>query len=110
MSTTVSSEPTKQSGLETLSNEEKSIYHELQLLSERIRTLDAIYYGRKDIMDDSSSGNLSEEGEVSDEEYDALARKEAEICTNYPHLLALLEKETGLGSKTTRFGGRVGQL
>eukprot|EP00956_Cyclotella_meneghiniana_P043096 scaffold252793_cov73-Cyclotella_meneghiniana.AAC.1 len=47
---------------------------------------------------------------VTDEEYDALARKEAELCTAYPHLLALLETESGLGSKATRYGGRVGQL
>lgn len=102
MSTAASSEIPTSTSIKGLSSEEKSIYQELSRLSERIRVLDAAYYGR----DTNESTDL----EVSDEEYDALARREAELCTAYPHLLALLEHETGLGEKTTRFGGRVGQL
>lgn len=96
------SDPSQRSTLDSLSNEEKTIYQELALLSERIRILDSAYYGREshDVKDLN----------VTDEEYDALARKEAELCIAYPHLLALLETETGLGSKATRYGGRVGQL
>ena len=84
----------------TLNDEEKIFYRELTLLSAKIRKLDEIYYG------ENNNGSL----EVSDDEYDALARREAELCTLYPHLLLILEKESGLGQMTTRFGGRVGKL
>ena len=84
----------------TLNDEEKMFYRELTLLSAKIRKLDEIYYG----------GNNNGSLEVSDDEYDALARREAELCTLYPHLLLILEKESGLGRMTTRFGGRVGKL
>ena len=99
---TTSTDAPKQQMLESLSKEEKSIYQELSLLSDKIRKLDTTYY----------SGDATEAAdlEVSDEEYDALAKKEADICTAYPHLLALLEIATGLGSKATRFGGRVGRI
>lgn len=102
MTTSASSTVPASSAFESLSNEEKSRYHELFLISKRIRALDSAYYGR----DADEHRDL----EISDEEYDALARKEAEICTAYPHLLTLLESETELGTKATRYGGRVGQL
>lgn len=102
MSTTNSPDTPISTAIEGLSKEEKSIYQELFRLSERIRVLDAAYYSR--------DTNKSTDLEISDDEYDALARKEAELCTAHPHLLAYLERETGLGNKATRFGGRVGQL
>ncbi len=75
---------------------ELAIYNELSALSQKIRSLDESYYGGgTDI--------------TSDEEYDALARREAELCTAYPNLLSRLEEESGLGKEATRFGGRVGQ-
>jgi DNA ligase (NAD+) len=86
-----------------LSDEERAIYHELTLLSAKIRTLDEIYYGGNT---NNNNGSL----EVSDDEYDALARREAELCTLYPDLLQLLENDSGLGKLATRFGGRVGQM
>ena len=88
----------------TMGDEERAAYHELAILSAKIRALDEIYYG-------GGSNNNSHNGvsEVSDDEYDALARRETELCTLYPHLLLLLEEESGLGPMTTRFGGRVGQ-
>ena len=101
MSMTTISDAPRQQTLEYLSNEERSVYQELYLLSEKIRKLDAAYY--------SNEATDATSSEVSDEEYDALARKEAVICTTYPHLLSLLETETGLGSKATRFGGRIGR-
>ena len=82
--------------LSRLTEEEQTIYQELSALSRKIRALDESYYG----------GGTST---ISDEEYDALARREAELCTKYPDLLTLLEKDTGLGKDATRFGGRVGQ-
>ncbi len=87
----------------TLNDEETSFYRELTLLSAKIRKLDEIYYGGNK---NNNNGSL----EVSDDEYDALARREAELCTLYPHLLLLLEEESELGQMTTRFGGRVGKL
>ncbi|KAL3805583.1 hypothetical protein HJC23_005827 [Cyclotella cryptica] len=110
ISTPLLSDPTQQTPLDFLPNEEKSIYNELLLLSERIRMLDAAYYGENDGEIDGSCTSTCEISEVSDDEYDALARREAEICTKYPHLLAILEHATGLGTKATRFGGRVGQV
>ena len=80
----------------SLTEDDQTIYNELSALSQKIRSLDESYYGGgKDI--------------VPDEEYDALARREAELCTAFPHLLLRLEEETGLGKEATRFGGRVGQ-
>lgn len=83
----------------TVDSKASDLYNELALLSKRIRDLDEAYYG--------GYGGTSQ---ISDDEYDALARREAEICTSHPHLLELIEEESGLGKQATRFGGRVGQL
>ena len=77
---------------ETLSTE--TVYHELQKLSRELRRHDELYY--------------SEQPELSDDEYDALARREAEICQDYPDLLERWQTESGLGRSATRFQGRVG--
>ncbi len=42
--------------------------------------------------------------------YDALTEREAELYIQYPHLLKRLEVESNLGSKVSRFGGRVGPI
>ena len=82
--------------LTSLTKHDETIYKELSSLSQKIRSLDESYYGGgTDI--------------IPDEEYDALARREAELCTAFPHLQLRLEEETGLGKEATRFGGRVGQ-
>ena len=86
------------SKLATLTKNEQTIYNELSTLSQKIRSLDESYYGGGDTDDI-----------IPDEEYDALARREEELCSKYPNLLTLLEKESGLGKEATRFGGRVGQ-
>jgi len=98
--TTLEALPTS---LESLNDEEKLAYHDLSILSTKIRKLDESYYG-------GNGANTTMQSEVSDDEYDALARREAELCTLHPHLLTLLEEESGLGIQATRFGGRVGQL
>ena len=58
--------------------------------------------------------NGAEQGEVltpiTDDEYDALVQREAEICERFPNLMARLEIDSGLGSIATRFGGRVGPV
>ena len=46
---------------------------------------------------------------MSDDEYDALARREEELCVAHPNLMKVLEVETGLGRGATRYGGRVGR-
>ena len=89
------------------SDEERSAYAELVALSKRMRALDESYYGAND--DDGASSTTDGESTVSDDEYDALARREAELCISHPHLRVMLEKETGLGSSATRYGGRVGR-
>jgi len=87
--------------LAALTKDEQTIYKELSTLSKKIRSLDESYYG--------GGGDTDNNYIISDEEYDALARREAELCTGYPHLLTLLEEEFGLGKEATRYGGRVGQ-
>ena len=81
---------------ETASEEE--IYNELQRLTTLIQDHDNLYY----------TPGLSPN--VSDDEFDALTEREAELCRRYPTLLKRLEKESGLGSKVSRYGGRVGPL
>jgi len=73
-------------------------YQELKQLSNEILHHDSLYY---------TTGFVPE---ISDDEYDALTKREAEICQLYPNLKEKLERESGLGSKATRYGGRVGTL
>ncbi len=79
-----------------IDSNDQTIYNELSALSQKIRSLDESYYG----------GGTDV---IPDEEYDALARREAELCITYPHLLLKLEEESGLSKEATRYGGRVGQ-
>ena len=71
------------------------LYAELESIASQLRHYDDLYY---------NSGQPT----VTDDEYDALARKEAEICAANPDLVQRLEEESGLGKKATRWGGRVG--
>jgi len=100
------------SSLDSLTDEERIIYNELSNLSTKIRMLDEIYYGggASTVSTTTTLDSKKVVEEVSDDEYDALARREVEICTTYPKLLSILEKESGLGTLVTRFGGRVGQF
>lgn len=107
-STAYSSDAHSIASVESLSDEEKAAYRELSLLSAKIRHLDEVYYGG--VEGASESEDTAASIERSDDEYDALARREAEICTSHPNLLSLLEEESGLGKKATRFGGRVGRI
>lgn len=78
--------------------ERDEIYNELKSLSSQIREHDRLYY------------TPGFEPKIGDEEYDALTEREAEICKQYPDLLRRLEIESGLGSKASRVGGRVGPI
>ena len=79
---------------EAPSQEETEIYKELQWLSQEIRRHDRLYY---------DGGHP----EFDDDDYDALARRESDICQQYPHLEAKWQAESGLGIQATRHG-RVG--
>ena len=72
-------------------------YATLQSLSAQLRRYDELYY---------NTGQPA----VSDDEYDALARREAELCEGHPELVERLEEESGLGKQATRWGGRVGYV
>ena len=86
---------------------ETELFYELQRLSAEIRMHDYHYY----IPDESSSLDDSpKQAIISDDEYDSLVKREAEICQHYPHILEQLEKSSRLGKKVTRFGGRVGPV
>ena len=52
--------------------------------------------------------NMDANPTLSDSEYDSLARTEADIVRKYPDLAARWEVECGMGSQSTRAGGRVG--
>ena len=73
------------------------LYAELESIASQLRHYDDLYY---------NSGQPT----VTDDEYDALARKEAEICAANPDLVQRLEEESGFGKKATRWGGRVGYV
>ncbi len=80
------------------SGELAKMYQELKQLSTEIQNHDTLYY----------TPGLSPV--ITDDEYDALTKREAEICQLYPSLQQKLEIESGLGSKATRYGGRVGPI
>ena len=81
----------------TGSTDGEDVYATLQSLSAQLRQYDDLYY---------NTGQPA----VSDDEYDALARREAELCEEYPQLVKRLEEESGLGKQATRWGGRVGYV
>ncbi|GAX17277.1 DNA ligase (NAD+) [Fistulifera solaris] len=85
----------------TNENDLDAIYQELLWLSNEIRKQDERYYNNQQIV------NASEAFTISDDEYDALVRREEALSQEYPHLLKKLQKEVGLGTATTR-AGRVG--
>jgi DNA ligase (NAD+) len=70
-------------------------------LSNEIRKQDERYYNNQQTV------NESELSAMSDDEYDALVRREESLSQEYPNLLQKLQKEVGLGALTTR-AGRVG--
>jgi NAD-dependent DNA ligase len=93
----------------------ETIYRELQWLSGEIRRHDALYYTTSNNKDDTTNNIHQQQQQtrssmISDEDYDALTRREEEICRAYPELLAKWEKESGLGKEATRVGGRVGMI
>ena len=96
-STDVSSEATHGfllGGQQLQNHQENDVYLELKWLSKEIMRHDRLYYdGGKPELDDDA--------------YDALARRENEICQQYPHLESRWQDESGLGSQATR-RGRVG--
>ncbi len=77
---------------------EELYYEELKKLTTIIQNHDMLYY---------TPGLIPT---ITDDEYDALTQREAELCINHPHLLKRLEVESGLGSKVSRYGGRVGPI
>jgi DNA ligase (NAD+) len=74
-------------------NDNDALYQELKTLTLEIQKHDDLYY------------TLSQPI-LSDDEYDALVRREAELCQDYPELEKRLRQEGIL----TRFGGRLGGL
>ena len=81
----------KFSVLSFVDHDTDKIYHELKALSEELLKHDDLYYNAAQPI-------------LSDDEYDALAAREAQLCQDFPALADRLKAE-GLSS---RFGGRVG--
>jgi len=77
---------------------QEEMYKDLQRLTTLIQEHDHLYY----------TPGLSPK--ISDEEYDALTEREAALCRQNPRFLKRLEQESSLGSKVSRYGGRVGPI
>ena len=75
------------------------VYQELQWLSREIRRHDALYYNNNN--DETTSI-------IADDDYDALVKREKDICRAHPGLQTKWEQESGWGKDATRVGGRVG--
>lgn len=117
--------PSNSSSNNSIEHEEDRVYRELQLVATQLWNLDALYYNHAPLPDeeveDDSSGiddsNVSAATAtaassflrtVSDDEYDALAHHEADLCRRYPALLQKWRNESGWGIRATRYDGRVG--
>jgi DNA ligase (NAD+) len=86
--------------------QEEMLYRELKSISATLREADELYYSTA--MDTNHNGIARTNTFMTDEEYDAMARREEFLCQKYPHLHGRLQEEVGLGDATTRYGGRVG--
>jgi DNA ligase (NAD+) len=94
-------------------DEDFKMYKELQWLAQEIKRHDEVYYAAdndvdNDVDNDAGGDESSAIDRISDDDYDALAQREADLCRKYPRLLEQWENESGLGIAATRYGGRVG--
>lgn len=80
-------------------DDDSNVYKELQWLAQEIKRHDELYY---------NNNNNKALSMISDDDYDALAQRETDLCQKYPRLLQRWQKESGLGIAATRYGGRVG--
>lgn len=80
-----------------------AIYQEFLWISQEIRKQDERYYNN------NNNNNQTETSIITDEEYDALVRREEDLSLKYPHLLSKLQQQVGMGVQATR-AGRVGTL
>uniref|UniRef100_A0A7S2UKA7 DNA ligase (NAD(+)) n=1 Tax=Attheya septentrionalis TaxID=420275 RepID=A0A7S2UKA7_9STRA len=72
---------------------------------------DLYYYGQSQQLENNDKDATNQPiMAISDEEYDALAQWEADLCVRYPHFLAQWETESTWGKRATRYGGRVGPV
>ena len=105
---TTNEETTSQEGASQESPEDSDnisqqvLYQQFKDLSLEIQRHDKLYYGGSE--EDATN---SDQTLISDDDFDALVRKEEEIETNHPDLLEKWQEESGLGPAATR-SGRVG--
>lgn len=88
------------------------LYQQFKDLSLEIRKHDELYYGSLDAttrVDGNDDGDKRSGTTIliSDDEFDALVRREEELEENHPDLLRTWQLESGLGKAATR-SGRVG--
>jgi len=83
-----------------------TLYRQFKDLSIEIRNHDELYYSRN-IDNDSSMMNSKNLVPISDDEFDALVRREEELEREHPEFLRVWRIESGLGQAATR-SGRVG--
>jgi NAD-dependent DNA ligase len=95
--------------------DDTTIYRQFKDLSREIRQYDELYYfgnSDDDISSTTSSNIINNNNNtvvvpISDDEFDALVRREEELEQKYPEFLHAWRIESGLGQTATR-SGRVG--
>ena len=89
---------------------DRNIYNKLEWVATELRKHDALYYDNTNAALSVENNNKQQQQQemISDEEYDALAAQEAELCRMHPDVWKQYQQESGLGREATRYQGRVG--
>jgi len=114
--TAVVSNHTSSSTTTNTNEEEKErIYQELKWVATELRRHDDLYYNNNNNNINPQTSNEPPQQEpsittiaISDDEYDALAEREAALCRAHPDLWQRWRTESGWGRLATLYEGRVG--
>jgi len=87
--------------------DDRIAYQELKSIATQLFRHDDLYYNSATTSNnnDATAATITP---ISDDEYDALAAREAELCQQHPLLWQRWKDESGLGERATRYQGRVG--
>jgi len=112
LSSSSSSERPQDEAIRNHQPDDRIAYQELKSIATQLFRHDDLYYNNAVVTtsnnddDDATAATITP---ISDDEYDALAAREAELCQTYPLLWQRWKDESGLGERATRYQGRVGQ-
>eukprot|EP00978_Attheya_sp_CCMP212_P031227 scaffold117372_cov41-Attheya_sp.AAC.1 len=114
--TTTTTRTTSSTRTSTPQGEEDVGFEEFKRVAQELMHHDDLYYYGRQQQSQLLENNNNDDANnlpimaISDEEYDALAQWEADLCVRYPHFLAQWERESPWGKRATRYGGRVGPV